>query len=190
MRRSALASVGVSAAALVSAALAWACVPEPTSFTLDRSAGEAGDTVLADGRGFQPQQVQIRMDEDPTVIGTAQGPDFDDAPVLIPANACRGSHVIIASVGNPHGHGVARHAFNVTGPSSAPACPPPATQPPPPPPPTGNNPPPPTGNNNPPPVSRRARAIAACKRKYRGRSRAAKRKRAACIRRAKRRYRA
>ena len=53
-------------------------------------------------------------------------------------------------------------------------------------PPPENNAPSPRGRSG----ARRARAIAACKRRFRGGSRAVKRNRAACIRRAKRRYRA
>ena len=106
------------------------------------------------------------------MLATTAGPNFDRVEITIPASACRGSHTVVAMLANGHGHGQGTAVYNVTGRASNPACPA-------------------TGAAGPAPgsTSRRARAIARCKRRYRGASRAAKRRRAACNRKAKRRYR-
>ena len=190
IRRGVLAGASVCAVLLVGAAVAWACVPVGT-ISVNPTEGEAGSQTTVTGTGFsENQRYEIRWDDPARTLlstGNADQNGRFSRVVTIPADACRGDHVITAQTG-PMDHSMTRAAYRVTT-MSAPACPPPSSDP--------NQPPPSTGNNNqsPPtgttrPVSRRSRAIAACKRRYRGSSRAAKRKRAACIRRAKRRYRA
>ena len=170
LQRMTLVLVGVLAVVLGAAALAWACVPA-AGFTLSPNRGPAGATVTATASGFpnDVRDVEIRWADDNRVLSTVatqpqgeQGRGFTTS-VTIPADAAPGVHFVIAKPtceGHECVHGAGRAAYEVpSSPSSAPGG-----------------------------SSARARAIARCKRRYRGRTRSARRKQRACIARAKKRY--
>ena len=171
LRRVATVAVSVLAATLGAAALAWACVPGSTNFQVNPNRGPAGTTVSVSDNTFPQEngEAEIRW-EDGRVLGRASVSERRlYTQVRIPADAAPGTYTISAVPAGCGGHachagGVA--AFQVSGASDA----------------------------RPGPVasgpSARNRAISRCKRRYRGSTRSAKRKRAACIRKAKRRYRA
>ena len=164
------------AVVLGAAALAWACVPQG-SLVVNPSAGPGGAQATVTGRGLNPGPVDIRWDgagADRPRLATAVGPDFNNVPITIPADT-PGYHYVVAVGPNPDpehtNHNSAVAPFCISAPGTD--C---GGQPS-----TGST---PTGSSN------RARAIAKCKKRYRGGSRRAVSKRKACIRRAQRRYRA
>ena len=175
-RRALLAGFGALAAALATAALAWACVPQ-SAFNVSPSSGPPGTRATASSDNFPDGPVNIMWEQRGSwrKLGeaTAAGRRFSTS-VTIPTDASPGDvHYLRAEpVGcedhNCHAAGVA--AFCVTS-AAKPDC----------------NPAPTTGQRT---ASRRARAIAKCKKRYRGSSRRAAVKRKSCIAKAKRRYRA
>ena len=178
-------AAGFSALAVVlgAAALAWACVPSST-LNVSPDRGPAGTTVTVSSSEFQQDgPVQILWDGNRQLGTTTAVNRSFSTTVATPSDASPGVHYITArsAAGGEHAqHGQGTAPFEVTGaaaggPGAGTGASPGA----------GTTPGAPTTTR-----SRRARAIAACKRRYRSRSRASKRKRAACIRRAKRRYRA
>jgi hypothetical protein len=188
-----VASLAGLAVALTFAAVAWACVPQG-SLSLNPDRGLAGANVLVSGSGFQAGTVDLRWDgASGTRLGqSVVGADgsFRNVPIKIPdgAEGNPGFHYVVA-VGqgiNPGDHGTHNAGlapFQIVAPGSAP---------------------PPGVGPGPATASRRAKAIARCKRAYRSRLRRARRvssrsRRAssrrkakryyrACVRRAKRRY--
>ena len=173
-------AMGFSTLAVVlgAAALAWACVPSsPINVSPER--GPAGTTVTVSSNNFPDGPVDITWDGTQRLGTTTATSRAFSHSVTTPADARPGVHYITArpaSGGEHADHAQGTAPFEVTGaaaggPGAGPG--------------PGTTPGAPTTTR-----SRRARAIAACKRRYRSRSRTAKRKRAACIRRAKRRYRA
>ena len=175
-RRTFLVSLSALAVPLVVAAVAWACVPT-ANMVLRPSSGPVGTTVLADGNGFQPgTTIHLRWNHADhgqqlaTTVADASG-SFRNVSFAIPhGQACRVHFVIARGVpdtSHAGTHNAAETPFEIRDSSCG----------------RSSTPPPPTTS------SRRARAIRTCKRRrYRGSRRTVQRKRAACIRRAKRRY--
>ena len=80
---------------LVSAGMAWACVPQARLVSLQpRSSGKAGSQVTVSGLGFDPGRAEIRWnDADGPLLGTASGPNFS-VQVTIP-EAPEGLYAIV-----------------------------------------------------------------------------------------------
>lgn len=125
--------VGVVAALLGAAGLAWACTAQSSITAIDPSSGAQGTTVTLSGEGFRPGPVEIRWDSpkgqvigmataEPGRVEGALGASFVTS-VTIP-DAAPGRHVIVAV---PSGTLFAAPApFEVTAPTVAPRDPKPA----------------------------------------------------------------
>lgn len=178
LRRILLVGLGALAVMLGAATLAWACVPGP-GFSVGPNAGPAGSSATAWGSGFRDRPVEIRWNSEAGPVlaaGTPQNGSLS-LPITIPGNAPPGVHYVVSRYAGctPVQHechgGAGVAPFCVTPhPCANAAGPNPSITP--------------SAN-----ARKRARAVARCKRRYRGRSRRATRKRNACIRRAKKRYR-
>ena len=185
-----LASTAALALVLAVVSLAWACTGPsfgvPATFTLSSSEGPAGSNVTAEGTGWEAEnRVVIRWDsKDGPVLAEPAGPDFSQ-PIKIPSTATPGDHLVVATAA---GRLPMTAPLFVTRTAEPPAGQPgPSVQPP----------PPATEGTSGASGARakRARAVAICKRRYGSkraktastRRRLAK-KRAACIRRAKKRF--
>ena len=188
----------LAAAALVilPAAIAWACVPA-SSIGFDKPGYKykAGDTVTVTGRGFSSNSPVVMKLQAPSgtqsTVGNATTKTdgtggFTDSFALA-SDAQPGDYVVSVQVGT----GGARETLTVEPPPSN--LPPPFT----PPAPSSPAPPPATdpgaGNNPQSTRAARAKAIARCNKKFRRKARGAKKQklskqRAACIRRAKKRF--
>ena len=194
-RRGSLAGMLLGAAALVvlPAAIAWACVPA-SSIGFDKPGYKykAGDTVTVTGRGFSgnspvAMKLQAPSGAESTVGNATTKTDssgsFSDSFALA-SDAAAGDYVVAVTVGT----GGARETLTVEAPAS---LPPPFN------PPVQTTPVTPTdpgaGGNQQNTKAARAKAIARCNKKFRRKARGAKKqklskKRAACIRRAKKRF--
>ena len=171
LRRITVVSLGAVGILLAAAAVARACVPMGV-VTVQPNSGPVGTRALVSGRGFQPGPLKIQWNPDGPVLNTTVADErgtFNNVPMTVPPDrVCRVHYVIVSGTdASPHGtHNSGDAVFHITDPAN-PSCQPATSW----------------------VASRRARAIRRCKQKYRGSSRTAKRKRAACIRTAKRRYR-
>ena len=194
-RRILLGSVAAPAVVLVAVSLAWACVPQG-SLILNPTKGPAGSQVMASGNGFPADTVEIRWgSRTGPLLATTQGPAFNNVPITIPGTATAGVHYVNASGLGEHGeHSATDASFEIPAGSTPPGSqgPPGGQQPGP----GGQQPAP--GGQQPTPVtppagkSRRAKAIARCKRKYsakrantRSKRRRLAKRRKACLRKAK-----
>ena len=177
--RTALSIVAPVAALLAAAALAWACVPAG-NLSLSPQSGPPGTTVTATGSGFPNGNVEIRWPGGRLLRTVAAPGGSFSTTFAIPADASPQEHYVTASPAGCetrdehacHGSGVA--PFRVTGGSPSPSTGAPAQG----------------GAPGAPTTSARARAIARCKKRYRGNSRRAKVRRKSCIAKARRRHRA
>ncbi|MDQ4047771.1 MAG: MG2 domain-containing protein [Actinomycetota bacterium] len=198
--------MGAAGLVALPAAIAWACAPSTGQIGFDRPAYNAGESVTVFGSGFARENpVELTLQPPSGAPQTvAQGTQtnttgYFETSFALPSGAAPGDYALRATtVPSGAGHGgqtqptTAASTFKVMAPAGAPAPPPapaPAIQAPLP----G---PPPAGRATQP--STRAalsRAVSKCRTKYRARrsTAASKKKRlarrkAACIRRAKKRY--
>lgn len=117
-RRIFLATLGVLAASLSVAAVAWACTPT-ADLQVDHLAGAPGTAMTFTGHGFANGPVEIRMDSvSAAPLVTTSGPDFS-LTVTVPQTS-PGYHVFGAVGYDSNGNaiGTASVSFEVTGPSS------------------------------------------------------------------------
>ena len=194
---------GAASLVVLPMAIAWACAPSTGQIAFGQPSYSAGQSVLVFGSGFAPNNpVELTLQPPsgtpqrvaPEAATNASG--YFEASFSLPPNAAPGTYALQASTtpsGVGHGGQVqpttATKTFNVIAPTpppaAAPVLPAPALAVP-----LSTSPAPVVDNR-----AKRARAVRRCKRKYKAkrsastsRKRTMRKKQAACIRKAKKRY--
>jgi len=128
-----VASLGIVAAALSAASLAWACAPVG-GLVLSPDMGAAGTQVTATTSAFPAgETVELRWETlNGPMLGTVVGTGFGGPPVAkqitIPPSASAGDHLVSAALAGEHAaHSQARAVFTVPAPAATPE--PPAPEP-------------------------------------------------------------